>query len=75
MMELKPCPFCGGKPYLEKSSRAFLGGESQRVSYVRCTKCEARSPKIPISRYGHSCYSIDAQNAAAEAWNRRADNG
>lgn len=33
-MELKPCPFCGGKPYVAQN---YLGQK-----YVRCPECGAK---------------------------------
>ena len=33
MAELKPCPFCGGKPYMAQN---YLGQK-----YVRCPECGA----------------------------------
>ena len=69
--ELKPCPFCGGKPYLEQSSRAFVNGEPGRVAFVRCTNCEARTGKVPLMKYGKTSNSIEANDEAVELWNRR----
>lgn len=71
MEELKPCPFCGGKVHLERSTRGFWKGESCRLSLVRCPNCEARGPKIPHSKYGKASNSWEADKEAVEAWNRR----
>lgn len=65
---LKACPFCGGRPYIESGSRAYVKGESTRVAYVRCTDCNARTDKIPIS-VGQS----KAVHAAVNKWNCRYD--
>ena len=35
--ELKPCPFCGGKPVIYKSM-------SDRRAWVMCSECGATSP-------------------------------
>ena len=70
-ISLKPCPFCGGKPYLESSSRGFINGQSERIAYVRCSVCNARSPRIPLSKYGKTSYSKEANLEVAELWNRR----
>ena len=67
MFLLKNCPFCGGKPYLEKHHRAFVKAESTHVSLVRCTQCEAKTGKFDHREYGRSA----ASSAAVEAWNRR----
>lgn len=65
------CPFCGGKPYLEKSHRAFINAESTRVAFVRCSVCNARSGRVNIKDYGRTSSSLEAENAAIELWNRR----
>lgn len=71
MESLKPCPFCGGRAYLERSSRGFINGESTRIAYVRCTKCEARSGRAKLTDYGHTSSSSEAVNAVVERWNKR----
>ena len=72
--ELKPCPFCGGRAYLERSHRAFIDAETTKVTFVRCTVCNARSGRVNIADYGRTSSSIEASNKAVAAWNRRADN-
>ena len=72
---IKPCPFCGGKPRLERSHRAFIGGETTRVAFVRCTVCEARSGRQKLSDFGHTSSSTEADQAVIAAWNRRAGEG
>ena len=66
MHNLKACPFCGGRPFIESHSRAFLKGEPTHVAYVRCSECEARTTKIPIS-IGLS----EAVHRAVNRWNSR----
>ena len=73
-MEIKSCPFCGGRPYLEKSHRAFINGESTRVTFVRCTKCHARSGRFKIEDFGHTSHSEAAEAKAIESWNGRVNN-
>ena len=75
MAELKPCPFCGGKPYLETRHRAFINGETTRVAFVRCTECEARTQRFSIEVFGRTSYSGEANARAIEHWNRRIENG
>lgn len=70
---LEPCPFCGGKPYLETSHRAFIGGKSTRVAYVRCTECEARSGRFELRDFGKSSHSTEANRRAVAAWNARCE--
>lgn len=57
MNELKPCPFCGGKASLEKSTI-----RTAYVFVVQCTKCRAESPG--------SAFKNDEFNTCE--WNRRA---
>lgn len=64
--QLKPCPHCGGKGYLEEDSRAFMDGESVRCSFVWCTKCHARSAKFNIKPSRG-----EAVSKAVAAWNER----
>lgn len=73
--DIKPCPFCGGKPRLERSHRAFMGGVTTRVAFVRCTVCEARSGRQKLSDFGHTSSSVEADQAVIAAWNRRATKG
>ena len=73
MYKIKTCPFCGGKPYLETSHRAFIDGETTRVAFVRCTKCNARSGRFKLSDFGHTSRSLEANEAAVNDWNRRAE--
>ena len=75
MDELKPCPFCGGKPYLETRHRAFIKAQTTRVAFVRCTECEARTQRFELQAFGHTSYSEEANKKAIEAWNRRAEDG
>lgn len=59
MAELKPCPFCGGKAEIYDGITFGF----QRQYEPRCVKCECA-----IGLY-------DTEEQAAEAWNRRVDNG
>lgn len=57
MIELKPCPFCGGKAKMKASWSASV--------YVECMSCFAQAMHfLPAADY---C----ADDRAAEAWNRR----
>lgn len=75
MNELKPCPFCGGKPYLETHHRAFIKAKTTRVAFVRCRECEARTQRFELTDFGRTSHSEEANKKAIEAWNRRADDG
>lgn len=65
---LKSCPFCGGKPYIESRSRAFINGETTRVAYVRCSECNARTERFP-----NSIGARESARLAVDAWNKRFD--
>ena len=69
--ELKPCPFCGGEAYLERSSRAFVNAKTTKVAFVRCMKCNARSGRVNLSDYGRTSASFEAEQKAVSLWNRR----
>lgn len=66
---LKSCPFCGGKPYIESRSRAFIDGETTHVAYVRCSECNARTERFP-----NSIGARESVRLAVDAWNKRFDN-
>ena len=62
-MDLKPCPFCGGKAIYgicETSEKKF-----PFAGFVKCIHCGVKTPKQ---------YNIDEQSAKEDAiklWNRR----
>ena len=60
MIELKPCPFCGGKAKLEHGRIGMT-----ETSYVRCETCGSKGRIITISVK----YSANAM--AVFAWNKR----
>ena len=70
-MRLKSCPFCGGEAYLEKSSRVYYRGKTEKAANVRCLNCQARTGKVMISDYGFTSHSKEAEDKAVEMWNRR----
>ena len=60
MIELKPCPFCGGEA--ELSEGRFDG---KNTSYVMCKRCASQGEFFFVSpRYASA-------EKAIEAWNRR----
>ena len=69
--DLKPCPFCGGKAFLEDHHRAFINAQTSIVAFVRCKVCNARSPRFKVADFGHTSHSGEANRKAIEAWNRR----
>lgn len=60
-IELKPCPFCGGKAV------DLVIGDTSRLTYVFCKECRARG-----ATFG-TCATYCATDKAIEAWNRRAE--
>lgn len=65
MAELKPCPFCGDKPHLDREE-------------IFCD-CGAKMP-LPIYEYGLGADGgfptyKEAKAEMIEAWNRRAEDG
>lgn len=64
-IELKPCPFCGGEAYMYYPDMELVAEYVE----VRCRMCFARGGK----RTARVDYC--AVEKAAEAWNRRVDNG
>ena len=87
MIELKPCPFCGGEVSLVLcDDEGNLHDESYKEHpysglgfMLRHTHEE--NPDCPIAKYEcdggilGGVYIYDTEEQAAEAWNRRADNG
>ena len=81
MLELKPCPFCGGTKLRldsKKISQPRYRGpgkwEDGYTGNVRCNRCHARGPTVTVWVTQHTiCRILDLINDAAdEAWNRRA---
>lgn len=67
---LKPCPFCGGKAFLERADKAKVGSRRMKVIYARCGNCWART-----GRMAYMDDEIDsrlkAKRDAITAWNIR----
>lgn len=65
MIELKPCPFCGGAAELKVKDYAMMGHKKQ--AYVRCKVCGTTSD------YFSEDIAYCANEKAIKAWNRRAN--
>lgn len=62
MIELKPCPFCGGKA--EKKGQSYTG---ENYVFILCSRCGASGPIMTTKQPRIK----DEDNPAIEAWNRR----
>ena len=82
MIELEPCPFCGGQPKLfGREIRDYVGGiwakETRREYWVQpfcwpvCILGNTHSHAFGVV----GGIEYNTPEAAAEAWNRRADIG
>jgi Lar family restriction alleviation protein len=61
MDKLKPCPFCGGKPKINR-----VGDQKEFVVYI-CSECY----KTPV----HSDEARITERGARKIWNRRVNDG
>lgn len=64
-MELKPCPFCGGR--VEDCDIVTTEHPEARHCAIMCMHCGARGPKVLIAKDMTFLERVD--NAAA-AWNK-----
>lgn len=58
-LNLKPCPFCGGKAYVHDNCMA---------SHVKCDNCGARTKPVP-----HEKSELYTDELAMNLWNNRID--
>ena len=79
-MELKPCPFCGGKAIVEEERAEIMETNRDSVRFnfsIRCCKCRATAPfahgyvAANLSETGELNAWHDDRPSASEAWNRR----
>ena len=74
MIELKPCPFCGGEAKLRVSHHGdFTGIHVEMITCIDvcCKNCNAKS-KMKYANVHNISYET-ADKEAIEAWNRRVD--
>lgn len=72
MMELKPCPFCGGDKLTIDSKRTHGYPKYHCSVSVRCNKCHARGSVVGILMDRGRYNKREIMEAEAiEAWNRR----
>ena len=63
MIELKPCPFCGGKATISSST-------NDDYFFTRCTRCTA---SIGVILYNGWRPTFISREDAADAWNNRVE--
>lgn len=82
-MELKRCPFCGGKAVIQQTGVEIMETNRDSVRFdfrIVCVNCKATAPgahgyiSVNLSRTGDLNAWHDARGSAIEAWNRRANN-
>lgn len=76
-IELKPCPFCGGKAgYIINSNYERRTTHGWQFG-IKCTNCmtELRIVTVDLESNGRIAFAKDDRKKAADMWNRRADNG
>ena len=81
-IELKPCPFCGGKPVFAPTSTGREGITRYFHFDIKCESCNIFAPShgtawevsFMITSDGEIKFTKDDRNAAINAWNRRAHN-
>ena len=80
-IELKPCPFCGGKAKVSHRQYRFIGQYDDGTKRIRfafygiCNRCKAKGSTILGEIHCGLVKSNDDfefyEGIAAEAWNRR----
>lgn len=79
-MELKPCPFCGGKAAIKQTSVQVMETNRDSTSFdfrIECLNCNATAPgaygyiSANLSRDGELNVWHDDRATAAASWNMR----
>lgn len=64
MADLLPCPFCGGRPAINKGQHNFVD------VHISCTQCEATGPSFDNDPPSGG-FSKDPEADAIAHWNTR----
>jgi hypothetical protein len=79
-LELKPCPYCGGKDIRFSIKTTTIYYERAYHFTMYCWDCNCYGPRV-LHKCGRHIYnrselekSVDFYTQAAEAWNRRVTN-
>lgn len=81
MIELKPCPFCGGEAKYVVKCHSERGIARGWEFGIYCTKCGVTTPKtyykleVQLSGDGQISIIEDERCQAIEAWNKRVTDG
>lgn len=80
MIDLKPCPFCGGKAVF-RETRIGKHQEYRTIDFIiECEECNASPIKennrisFKLTECGELSALQDDRDRAAKEWNRRANN-
>ena len=75
MIELKPCPFCGGDAAIRESSLGHKGtGEFRAMYEVGCKECGIKFVRQTLFRLvnGQPSFICNGHDECVTMWNRRA---
>jgi len=69
MLLMKECPFCGGRPILDRFIRRENPGKKTSIPCVKCAACKTKRIWVPKS---DPTNYAEAVRMAVYAWNQRA---
>ena len=64
MIELLPCPFCGGKPVVKRIGNDYV---KKRTIQIKCSSCRVTRTDATLRQPGFEWL----EKIAAESWNQR----
>ena len=76
--KLKPCPFCGGKPYIKVVSLGHTSSAYEMGAEVGCETCGFHmraDSSFKIDVYMNVSMCNDGISYMVERWNRRVSDG